>query len=129
MMGVCLAAAGLLINLPLSSFSLAWTHSIEKIRWEEDYQLVSGVNGRQLQLSMARIRGSGAGMEAPADAVLIEGVWHYKPTLAPLDRLHLMHSSFVGDYSLCWNGECHLLGELLGPTAANASVEIYPCPD
>jgi hypothetical protein len=56
-------------------------------------------------------------------------VWHYKPTLAPLDRLHLMHSSFVGDYSLFWNGECHLLGELLGPTAANASVEIYPCPE
>ncbi|HCN88979.1 MAG TPA: DUF1850 domain-containing protein, partial [Oxalobacteraceae bacterium] len=40
MTGLCLAAAGLAITLPLQAFTLGWTHSIEKIRWEEDYRIV-----------------------------------------------------------------------------------------
>lgn len=77
MLCITAAAAGLDVSLPLQHFTLAWTHSIEKIRWEEDYRMV----GTHLQLVEARIRGSGAGMEPPDGAVLKNGVWHYQPTL------------------------------------------------
>ena len=33
------AGAALLATLPISDFTLAWTHSIEKIRWEEDWRI------------------------------------------------------------------------------------------
>jgi hypothetical protein len=73
MIAVCLAAAALAISLPLQAFTLNWTHSIEKILWEEDYQVVQTTSGARLQLTEARIRGSGAGMEPPPDAVLKNG--------------------------------------------------------
>lgn len=128
MIGVCLAAAGLALTLPIQTFTLAWTHSIEKIRWEEDYRVLSTVDGARLQLTEARIRGSGAGMEPPPDAVLADGVWHYKPPLAPLERLRLARSDYVADYSLCWNGSCRLMGELVGPPAAAPEVRVFACP-
>ena len=33
-MPLCVAAGGLVVTLAMESFTLAWTHSIEKIRWE-----------------------------------------------------------------------------------------------
>jgi hypothetical protein len=59
-----------------------WTHSIEKIRWEEDWRIEDGA----LHLVEARIRGSGAGMEPPAGAVLKNGVWHYRPNTRAAGR-------------------------------------------
>lgn len=133
MIGVCLAAAGLAagiaVSLPLPAFTLAWTHSIEKIRWEEDYRVLPTADGARLQLTEARIRGSGAGMEPPADAVLTaDGVWHYRPPLAPLERLHLARSDYVADYQLCWDGQCHPLAALAGPPAAAPLVDVFACP-
>lgn len=133
MIGVCLATAGLAAavvttSLPLQGFTLAWTHSIEKTRWEEDYQVLSTADGPRLQLTEARIHGSGAGMEPPPDAVLAGGVWHYRPPLAPLERLHLARSEYVADYSICWDGRCRGLAELAGPPATAPQVEIYACP-
>jgi hypothetical protein len=113
MMQLCLAAAGLVVALPLQAFTLAWTHSIEKVRWEEDYRIVGG----GLQLSEARIRGTGAGMEPPPDAVLKDGVWHYRPQMAPLETVRLTRSGYVPDYQLCAEGSCRPLGELVGDKA------------
>ena len=131
MIGVCLAAAGLVagatISLPLPAFTLAWTHSIEKIRWEEDYRVLQTAHGARLQLSEARIRGSGAGMEPPPDAVFADGAWHYRPPLAPLERLHLARSDYVADYSICWDGRCQPLATLVGPPAAAPLVEVFAC--
>jgi hypothetical protein len=76
-MPLCLTAGTVSVVLVANAFTLAWTHSIEKIRWEEDWQVV----GERLQVVAARIRGSGAGMEPPAGAVLQEGVWHYRPAM------------------------------------------------
>jgi hypothetical protein len=73
-MPLCIAAGALVTTLAVESFTLAWTHSIEKTRWEEDWRLAGG----RLQLVEARIRGSGAGMEPPAGAVLENGVWRYR---------------------------------------------------
>ncbi len=71
---LCLAAGGLQVSLPVSQFTLRWTHSIEKVEWAEDYE----VAGAWLHLSRARIRGSGAGMEPPPGSWLLHGVWHYR---------------------------------------------------
>jgi hypothetical protein len=123
MSALCVTAAGLALSLPLQTFTLAWTHSIEKIRWEEDYRIA----GRRLELMEARIRGSGAGMEPPAGALLKEGVWHYKPALAPLERLRLTRSPYAADYVLCWDGACHPLAQFAGPVDAAPLVELSAC--
>jgi hypothetical protein len=124
MSGICLAAGLLAATLPLSTFTLAWTHSIEKIRWEEDYRIV----GTHLVLDEARIRGSGAGMEPPADTRLDEhGVWHYRPQLAPLERLRLSHSPYAGSYEICSAHACRPLDAILGKLPEFATVEVAVC--
>lgn len=123
MIGVCLVAAGMAISLPLQGFTLTWTHSIEKIRWEEDYR----VSDRQLKLVEARIRGSGAGMEPPADAVLKNGVWHYRPTLPAQEKLRLTRSAYVADYDLCWDNTCRPLEYMVGSVESAPEVEVFAC--
>lgn len=120
---LCLAAAAMSVALPLQGFTLAWTHSIEKIRWEEDYRIVA----YQLQLTEARIRGTGAGMEVPDGAVLKGGVWHYRPALPLLPRLNLARSGYVADYELCWDGVCREMGEIVGDAEAGSVVEVFAC--
>lgn len=122
MSALCLAAAGLVLALPLQSFTLAWTHSIEKVRWEEDYSVADG----RLHLVEARILGTGAGMEPPPDAVLKDGVWHYRPKLATLERMRLTRSGYVPDYQFCADGRCRPLGDIVGPRAD--TVDVYACP-
>ena len=121
-MPLCLSAGAVAAVLAVESFTLAWTHSIEKIRWEEDWRLSAG----RLHPVEARIRGAGAGMEPPAGAVLENGVWRYRPALAPLERLRLAHSTFAQGYELCLEGRCRPLAELAG-RAENEPVELFAC--
>ncbi len=125
MIGLCLGMGALVAaTLPLSHFTLAWDHSIEKIRWEEDYRLTP----QGLELLAARVRGAGAGMEPPAAAVLRQGVWHYRPAIGVLPRLNLARSGFVADYELCQEANCGPLGSYLAPRFARAGdVVLYPC--
>lgn len=123
MSGLCLAAGVIAAVLPLSAFTLAWTHSIEKIRWEEDYR----IKDSHLVLEEARIRGSGAGMEPPADAKFRNGVWHYKPILPPFERLRLTHSPYTAGYEICSNGDCKLLTAILTGLPDFALVEVSAC--
>lgn len=122
-MPLCLTAGAVSATLAIQSFTLAWSHSIEKVRWEEDWR----IEGRQLTIVEARIRGTGAGMEPPADAVLRDGVWHYRPAIAPMDKLTLANSPFTADYELCSEGSCRpLLGHL--PEVETATViALTPC--
>jgi len=122
-MPLCLAAGGVVATLALTQFTLAWTHSIEKLRWEEDYR----VEGGTLRLVEARIRGSGAGMEPPAGSRFEHGVWHYRPALPPLPVLRLTQSPYAGDYQLCSHGRCQLLGSIVGPSDAARVVELSAC--
>ena len=122
-MPICVAAGGVVVALAMESFTLAWTHSIEKIRWEEDYRVV----GRHLVLTEARVRGSGAGMEPPAGSRFANGVWHYDPHLPPLDELRLTHSNYAAGYEICQKGHCAALADS-APRAANGDViEVRPC--
>ena len=74
-MSVCLIAAGKAVAFAAATFTLSWTHSVEKISWEEDWRLTPA----GLQLVEARVHGSGAGMEVPDGAVLDDGAWRYRP--------------------------------------------------
>jgi hypothetical protein len=98
-------------------------HSIEKIRWEEDWL----IEGRALVIAEARIRGSGAGMEPPADALLKNGVWHYRPSLPPQTVLRLTHSPYTRGYELCVEGRCRPLADRLPKLPGTALIEVYPC--
>lgn len=125
MIGLCLSVASLLVaTVPTERFTLVWTHSVEKIRWEEDY----AITGQQLRLVAARVHGSGAGMEVPEGARYRAGAWEYEPRIKPLARLQLAHSGAAGDYTLCWARGCQTLAALTGrDVRAATTVELYPC--
>ncbi|MEK0081694.1 DUF1850 domain-containing protein [Benzoatithermus flavus] len=123
-MALCLAAGAVTVRLALAAFTLAWTHSVEKVRWEEDWRIENGA----LVLAEARVQGSGAGMEPPEGAVFAGGFWHYRPDLPPLPRLELARSGAVPDWSLCHDGLCAELGALLPGETAGRSVVLGPCP-
>ena len=124
---ICLAAGLLSATLATNSFTLTWIHSIEKVRWEEDWRVDSGA----LVIDEARIRGSGAGMEPPANAVLKNGVWHYRPAQIRHEKLRLTHSPYVRGYEFCSakNGQllCQPLAELLPRIDNNVVIEVRPC--
>lgn len=125
MIGLCLGLAGVAwAELSVSSFTLAWNHTIEKIRWEEDYR----VSEQGLVLTEARVKGNGAGMDIPPGARLEKGSWHYQRQLPPLQPLNLGRAPQAGDYQLCFDQQCHEMSEWLGPPVSNpASVELWSC--
>jgi hypothetical protein len=119
MSAVCLYLAGRATVVAASAFTLAWTHSVEKTRWEEDWRL--GAAG--LELLEARIKGSGAGMEVPDGARLRDGVWVYRPTLPPQKALLLARSGATGEgWEICGDGRCTRFG-----TSQAAPAEIRAC--
>ncbi|HEX5697982.1 MAG TPA: DUF1850 domain-containing protein [Rhodoferax sp.] len=112
-LGICLSLAAALQGspvafVPVTQFTLAWTHSIEKVRWEEDYAVrLDSVSGQPLLHAVqARVRGSAAGMEPPFDAVLRQGWYHYTPTINIPTELRLTRSEFTPDYEVCVKGRC-----------------------
>ena len=76
---------------------------------------------------------SGAGMEIPADAVLKDGSWHYKPHLPILPMLKLVRTPEAGDYQLCVSStqagqQCHSMSYWVGePTTEQPSIELWGC--
>src|SRR4051812_49599295 len=74
-LSLCLATAGAAKALSLAAFTLVWTHSIEKVDWQEDWR----VTPAGLELIAARVKGSGAGMEPPPEARLGEGWVTWQP--------------------------------------------------
>jgi len=113
--GICLAlaaSAAAPVFVPTEQFTLAWTHSIEHVRWEEDYAVLPGTPLR-LQALAARVRGSAAGMEPPDDARLAEGWYHYRPRNPLPDALRLTRSEFTADFTLCLQGRCAPMGHWL----------------
>lgn len=125
MLGLCMGLAGVVwAQLPVASFTLAWTHSIEKVQWEEDYR----VTPDGLLLGEARVKGSGAGMEIPDGAELREGAWHYQRWIPPLQPLRLGRAPEAGDYQLCLDRRCRPLGDWLGPPQADRpALELWSC--
>ena len=117
LIGVCLALLGTAgsdaaqpVFIPVQQFTLAWIHTIEKVRWEEDYAVVQdGV----FKAVAARVRGSGAGMEPPPDAQLKNGWYAYKPQISRPEVLRLTRSAFAADYEFCSGGPCRPMSDYL----------------
>ncbi|MDP2680522.1 MAG: DUF1850 domain-containing protein [Rhodoferax sp.] len=116
-LGICLSLATALqggpVFVPVTEFTLAWTHSIEKVRWEEDYVVrLDAVRGQPvLQAVQARVRGSAAGMEPPPDALLRQGWYHYTPAITTPPELRLTRSEFTPDYEVCVQGRCRPMAD------------------
>jgi hypothetical protein len=130
LLGVCLAlaaSAAAPVFVPTTEFTLAWTHSIEKVRWEEDYavrQAAAPGSPPVLHALQARVRGSAAGMEPPPDARLVNGWYVYTPGIGQPAALALTRSEFTPDYDFCTPSGCQPLSALLasdgGVTALSA---------
>ncbi|QQP92220.1 DUF1850 domain-containing protein [Skermanella sp. TT6] len=125
---LCIALAGAsaagapLARLPVEAFSLGWTHSVERIEWREDWRISDG----RLLIEEARVRGSGAGMEVPEGAKLVDGSWVYRPGVPPLDRLDLANSGFTADYRICSAEGCRDLAVITG--VADRPLTLFACP-
>lgn len=112
MMTLCVATGTtVLLALAVESFTLSWTHSVTRTTWWEQWE-VSAAGLRPVE---ARISGSGAGMEPPEGAVLVDGTWSYLPQL-PFQREVLLASSGAtgSGWLLCAEGTCWTLGTMAG---------------
>jgi hypothetical protein len=109
-LSLCLASAGVVKSLALAAFTLAWTHSVERIEWQEDWR----VSREGLELAQARVKGSGAGMEPPPEARLVDGWFQWQPDRPPLQEVVLGNSGVAGEWRICSNGRCRTLSEILG---------------
>jgi hypothetical protein len=87
-----------------------WTHSVEKVDWQEDWRVTP--NG--LELVQARVKGSGAGMEPPPEARLVDGWFQWHPARPPLPEVLLGNSGAAGEWRLCSDGSCRTLSEIFG---------------
>lgn len=110
-MSLCVLAAGKTVTLAAAAFTLSWTHSVERTRWQEDWK----VSAAGLQVVRARVKGSGAGMEPPEGSVLRDGWWVYAPRIGPQPRLVLAASGATGQgWTLCTASGCRELGRTVG---------------
>ncbi|MFC5587185.1 DUF1850 domain-containing protein [Nitratireductor kimnyeongensis] len=113
-MSICVFAGGKALTLGTALFSLSWMHSVEKIRWEEDWRATPA----GLEIVEARVQGSGAGMEPPPDARFDMGWWRYRPSVPPQPELVLAASGKTGSgWELCAAGECREIGATEGTPA------------
>jgi hypothetical protein len=116
---LCLTSAGVVKALSVAAFTLVWTHSIEKVDWQEDWR----VTPTGLELVQARVKGSGAGMEPPPDARLVGGWFQWRPKREPMPEVVLANSGGAGEWRLCSDGNCKTLSEIFGhPVGVNATI-------
>ena len=117
-LSLCLASAGVVKTLGIAAFTLVWTHSIEKVDWQEDWR----VTPQGLVLVQARVKGSGAGMEPPPEARLVDGWFQWQPKRAAMPEVVLGNSGAAGEWRLCSDGNCRTLSEIFGhPVGANVT--------
>ena len=121
-MNLCIVTAATMIEVATSSFTLGWTHSIEKTRWEEDWR----VSEQGLVLEEARIENMGAGMEPGPDARFDGTWWRWKPNVPPLPHVLLRRSDVIPQgWQLCANGQCRRIGT---PQDGGDMVVLRLCP-
>lgn len=117
-MSICLAIGTFALTLVDPVVTLSWTHSVEKVTWEEAWH----VTATGLTLRQSRIKGSGAGMEPGPDAVLQDG-WWVSPGHLDVPELTLAASGATEDgWTLCGDGNCRVIGAEMG-----APITLSPC--
>ena len=105
-MSLCILAGGAVTRLVTAAFTLWWNHSVEHIRWTEQWQ----VTPAGLAVVEARIEGSGAGMDPPEGALFDGSGWVYRPHVPPQKTLMLADSGVAGAWHLCVGDACRTLG-------------------
>ncbi len=117
-MSVCIAG-GKAIAVAAGLFTLSWTHSVEKIAWQETWAATKD----GLVLKEARVKGSGAGMDPGDDARRQDGGWVWEPHVPPLPELVLAASgATVSGWTLCDAQRCREFGR-----EPQASIVLRPC--
>jgi hypothetical protein len=121
-MELCLIAAGATIRLGVVAMTLAWTHSIEKTRWEEDFRGTPA----GLVLDEDRIQGTGAGMEPPPNARFDGHWWRYNPHRPPMSETVLRRSGATADWQVCISGICKPMGDYVPADADPVTLTVCP---
>ena len=122
-MSICFIAGGIAKALQVTAFTLVWTHSVQKTDWQEDWQVSAG----GLTLVEARIKGSSAGIDPPAEARLVDGWWRWQPPPVNRSEVVLAHSAAAGDWRICRSETCTPLHQIMGP-GTTGPVTMLPCP-
>lgn len=107
MLSLCLIYGLQTIPLETNHLTLTWMHSVEKIRWEEDYERQDAV----IKLQAARIQGSGAGMDPPEDAIFKNGFWSYQPILEAQPSYLFRLSRYTKNYEICIADQCRIISD------------------
>uniref|UniRef100_A0A9E8CRH2 DUF1850 domain-containing protein n=1 Tax=Bosea sp. NBC_00436 TaxID=2969620 RepID=A0A9E8CRH2_9HYPH len=113
-MSLCLVAGALVVVLGRGEITLGWRHSVQKTLWEEVWRETPA----GLEIVEARIEGSGAGMDPPDGAKLIDGFWRWHPTLPPLQEVVMRRSGATADWRICTASGCRAMSDYL-PTDAD----------
>lgn len=108
-MSLCLAAGALLVALGGDEITLSWRHSVQKTLWEEVWRDMP----EGLRLREARVQGSGAGMDPPESARLVDGFWRWVPALPALPEVVMRRSGATADWRVCIGGQCRPMGDYL----------------
>ena len=118
-MSICILSGLKLSTFAISFFTLSWTHSVEKIEWQEDWI----INQNQLEIVEARVQGSGAGMEVPEGSNFVNGWWIYKPKNIKTNELLLATSNTnIQNWKICYDNSCSVL-----KNNEEQPIKIYPC--
>jgi len=120
---LCLISSGVVKTLALAAFTLAWTHSVEKVEWQEDWR----VTPAGLELVQARVKGSGAGMEPPPEARLVNGWFQWQPKRAAMPEVVLGNSGAAGEWRLCADGQCRTFSDVFGHGIGMNVVRMSSC--
>ena len=56
-MSLCVLTGTKVTTFAISFFTLVWTHSVEKVEWQEDWKIINS----KLKIVESRVKGSGAG--------------------------------------------------------------------
>lgn len=124
-MSLCITIAAKVVMVPITAFSLSWMHSVEKIEWREDWV----VTPAGLELKLASVKGSGAGMEPGEGAALKDGWWQWSPTVPPLPAIKLAASGLTpSGWTLCHNAGCMTLGETAGEESVISACDAAALP-
>ena len=123
-MMLCLKAGALVAPLMSATATLAWTHSVERIVWEEEWRATP----RGVELVRARVRGSGAGMDPPPEARFMDGAWTWRPQVPPQREVILRRSGATADWRVCIAGACRPMGDYLPEEADPVALTVCDGP-
>lgn len=104
--------AAVILALGEGEFSLAWRHSVTRDAWVETWE----ARPEGLRLLWADVKGPGAGLEIPDNAIRTAEGWRFAPELPPQREVVLAASGATGGgWTLCKGQVCHEIGAEQAP--------------